>query len=1304
MFKDRFKGRGAGRGGPGRMVPPSRAVVPIGPRNPRAGFPSSRPLNGNGGGGSGNGKATPPPPLPTGGGTEENFILKPGRGLPFAMIIKLIPGLVEDVKRAQAQGSKVQIKFGPQANNSSGNIIDVGGKEFRFTWAQEPGNLLCDIYEEQQSGEDGNGVLVESGSSWRKLTVQRILNESARDRVKMSSAEAERQQKSRKAIILDHGNPVVKNQTKPVVNTSNDSNARKLLLKTKKEPPPKKRKIEGSSAAASMASDAVAKPAASQSILTAAENIKSANSPVPSQSEQLVTLPQPTLMQKPAGGHSSKGLSVTDEAVTHHHSSKPDVGKRKDKAPDMASTPISEAGNQKSVAGLTTAELRNLLITQLTENPKGLTIKAIEKAIGVPGKRIEPLIKTIATYQAPGRYILKPGAEKESSMRLSPGNRSSPECHPNESPIVDSSPMSEKAGQPSDEQRMHSTPTQDSYLNIVDEIHEHLHESPGPAANQKNTINSDGSGSSSSSDSGSDSESDTGSSDSGSDSGSSSDTESEASSSNNEGSDEHVDIMSDDDKSINEEEIEQKLKDSKRTPSQVDGDGSGESYEQKGIEKEKDDDKLPISSRNSEDVDICDDIGEGEAISNIAKHYVGNLTSDAEDDTEMAVDVDVINCEGEIRTPEEKTTIFTKNGKEENNHSPNATGGFLHTPDDRKIESKKNQIEESLHKTERLHKRIPKQGHGRKQGQSGSDKDRYKQENRAQIEKKEELDPDIKKIRDLASQSCFESPARPEISPSIKDFEARQVSKEINKSRFTDTISERSIENATHLGRSGGQSSAASQIAPTKDLDDERLDQYSDGQQSYQRYSDPDSRSKAPDVMQRPGTYMDHKIKPHNRASRIANESDVSAAKSSVFEEKKSKHEAALRTASEDFELTKDKSNHSSKISKEIENAEKYSRISESQCKRAGDQSGWQSRDVGPSGQLLMVNAPKDTKKTEFDKYQLPSGRESVLKREYSDLELGEFREPLSEEEPQELKARLDKLQAGRGPIDTKVKNGGKRRSVSPNITKGRVIGKEAPESKKSSTSEPIDDFSKHDGRTGIPNLIRPSKKSRKSPPSEHTDLDPLTRVEKMAEMPVKATHAEITKTSPHQSVEVQCSTAYRKSPTNILQKPEYKERVQEAATLENNEDRGITKIDEKRKENTKDNNLVPVRKKSVSSDEEQPFYAKYEKAKADLRGPIKNISQFNEYTQEFKEKYSCYRSLNTSLESDKEDFQKLGRDLQSAKDRGDTKSYATISEKVKKIFSQCSSRHKRMKKVFTVLHEELENLKKILNEFVERY
>jgi hypothetical protein len=79
-------------------------------------------------------------------------------------------------------------------------VIKVGSEEYKFSSAPEPGDL-CDIYEEHRHGEDGNGVLKEAGSVWRKLSVLRILNASEKDRVKNRSKEAERQQKSRKYVF-----------------------------------------------------------------------------------------------------------------------------------------------------------------------------------------------------------------------------------------------------------------------------------------------------------------------------------------------------------------------------------------------------------------------------------------------------------------------------------------------------------------------------------------------------------------------------------------------------------------------------------------------------------------------------------------------------------------------------------------------------------------------------------------------------------------------------------------------------------------------------------------------------------------------------------------------------------------------------------------------------------------------------------------------------------------------------------------------------------------------------------------------
>lgn len=76
-------------------------------------------------------------------------------------------------------------------------VLKIGDEEFRLNSIQEDGGL-CDIFEEKRRGEDGNGILKESGSVWRKLSVFRTLDASEKDRVKKRSVEAQQQQKSRK--------------------------------------------------------------------------------------------------------------------------------------------------------------------------------------------------------------------------------------------------------------------------------------------------------------------------------------------------------------------------------------------------------------------------------------------------------------------------------------------------------------------------------------------------------------------------------------------------------------------------------------------------------------------------------------------------------------------------------------------------------------------------------------------------------------------------------------------------------------------------------------------------------------------------------------------------------------------------------------------------------------------------------------------------------------------------------------------------------------------------------------------------
>lgn len=72
-------------------------------------------------------------------------------------------------------------------------VIEVGPETFKFSSAPEAGDV-CYIYAEQID-ENGKHILGEVGSTWRKLSVQRIL--SSREKGQ-HTAEAETKQKLEK--------------------------------------------------------------------------------------------------------------------------------------------------------------------------------------------------------------------------------------------------------------------------------------------------------------------------------------------------------------------------------------------------------------------------------------------------------------------------------------------------------------------------------------------------------------------------------------------------------------------------------------------------------------------------------------------------------------------------------------------------------------------------------------------------------------------------------------------------------------------------------------------------------------------------------------------------------------------------------------------------------------------------------------------------------------------------------------------------------------------------------------------------
>ncbi|PKI43533.1 hypothetical protein CRG98_036068 [Punica granatum] len=112
-------GRGGGRGGagggskrfPAPPLQPTRPALPSAGRLSLSGGPRNR--------NTGPAAAAPP-------SVEETFSLVSGNNpLAFAMIIRLTPDLVEEIRRVEAQGETAKIKFDANPKNPSGNECDA---------------------------------------------------------------------------------------------------------------------------------------------------------------------------------------------------------------------------------------------------------------------------------------------------------------------------------------------------------------------------------------------------------------------------------------------------------------------------------------------------------------------------------------------------------------------------------------------------------------------------------------------------------------------------------------------------------------------------------------------------------------------------------------------------------------------------------------------------------------------------------------------------------------------------------------------------------------------------------------------------------------------------------------------------------------------------------------------------------------------------------------------------------------------------------------------------------------------------
>ncbi|EXB34855.1 hypothetical protein L484_008115 [Morus notabilis] len=1214
-------GGGAGRGAGAKRLSSSFPMMP--PHRPSAPGGASRlPLGGSGSSANPRSRVSGLKAPAAAPGTEETFSLVSGNNpLAFAMIIRLAPDLVDEIRRLEAQGRTTRIKF--DSNNSNGNVIDVGGKEFRFRWSQENGDL-SDIYEEGQSGEDGNGLLVESGSAWRKLNMQRILDESTTSRVKKLSEEAERKKELRQAIVLEPGNPSMKSQIKQLAAV--ETNPWKHF-KQKKEPPPKKRKIEPPQVGGHPKS-------AYKSGISSTTTVKSrhASSPVPSPPEQSRPSTSPLRNVNISKSHGS-----VDDVINQVIGKDKAAASSDKEIPAKATTLVREATGRKSNIGAKPTDLQSILINLLRENPKGMSMKTLEKAVGdsIPnsGKQIEAIMKKIATFQAPGKYLLKPGLDTESFTKRSSESESSPEENLHQTAAaednrdqINAPELDLKERAPSNEfeeqgQLNSNHGEEPSALEKID-IQQH---SPDLFGEKKVSDNSEGhAGSSSDSGSDSDSESDSSDSDSGSGSpsrsrsrsrspvsGSSSDSDSDASSNSKEGSDVDVDIMTSDDDKEPKHKLQSKPAFS-RSPVQW-GSPDGKPV-QGGNEEKQDDHELDL-------VEIENDVPDGN-----------------KRETEIGT-----SAHKDFEKPMEKTSTFSPD-RDKLQERQNFIGSLFDEGDDAvRVGSRY----EHSNSSEKISKGKYKRGMEVKRS---DDKSEYAKRSKTDASSQAPVSGgrDVQfqeSSHRLPSNRLIEDPNRDPIIQAIngvdRDGDGELTIQKGNNQLF----SGKSSADVQHSGTRLFEQSAPSKIPDTS----ERMHSYAESLGHGRKYSEksshvheglPSQKAKFLTDAKYEGGYANEKRVPKN-----PREGGVRGKQSVPFDSHYKKHGEVV-----------------------------------GKFKNAGQVSG-----------SFLSTSPKDHSRAGVDKSPALNGRGNRLQREYSDLELGELREPLPEEAP--VKKQFERKSS--------FKQSENKPDSSDNWNLDMIKGKPAEKATldlgKSSSPDP---------NTKGPSNLEGSNKKRKQEDcvedltwsqhkvmqsQSHSRLDNVefgfqssnlaeTNGARQNEGGVRLGSApegygESNKKAPAPQLH-----DTRREPVSHSMKTKERKRFTTSTVAELPDGRTESLLAE--------GNNSERKRRDSSSDENSCSYSKYEKDEPDIKGPIKDLSQYKEYVQEYH---------------DKKEFQKLGKDLEHAKGR-DMERYNNVLEQLKESYRQCGTRHKRLKKIFVVLHEELKHLKQRIKDFALSY
>jgi len=1025
-------------------------------------------------------------------------------------------------------------------------------------------------------------LLIEAGCAWRKLNVLRTLDESTTSHMKMRSVEAEQRTKSRKAIVLDPGNPSV---TKQLAHA--EGSPWRMSNKQKKEPPPKKRKVDPPPVPVGGP-----KPSFRPGASTPTMKNRLSASPGPSPSNQYNTPPYGI-------GNMAKTHAANENVTPVQTKGRVNMIEKEPSA--WKNNVLRDTSGREAINVNKEIDLQSLLVDILKEAP--MSLKALEKAVGDkvpnPAKKIEPILKRIANFQAP-RYFLKPEAELESYKKHSPDSGSSPEhqqllpvteCSRDQLPVpgrnnTEKFSLCEQNGEGSlDCLPVHLVEQLSTQENVDIE-----HHSPGIFHEEKRSENreaqarssSDSDSDSDNSDSGSDSKSAAGS-----DSGSSSD--SEASSNSKDGSDEDVDIMSDGDREplLTTQSLEQDAID-------LPGHGSSaveiEGHNSDAVDIDgHDSDAVDIDGHGSDTVDVegnSSDEGHG-SDADRKKNSDNNWKMETTTGTSPTA-----NGEVGISGQEHFTS-----GHDNLRERQNFIGQLF---DDTENTTKNNFKNDKRDISERL---------GKDQNQKALDFEHYSQKSAHEKNRK--------------SQSCNQ------LSAVSKDSQHSELKydAELRNASASQTIDplrgllKSSIEKSNRHGKSNKHSDALGNVRKSDKGDHFPLEMLS-------------SRSgKAFRDNQRDDVHLKNKF-PRNK--------------------------------------------------KDGESAIRPSLPTETSDRKPDELDGSDKDPKNVSG-LSIGSSPLDSQRTYLAK--LPKGNGPVLQKQVSELELGELPEPLGEDTA--LK-----------PIEEKTSF--RQSNLKPSTSEKLGIDSDKRRSKKSDSKKAAPP---HTVNGSNEHVVEDSERSQKWALQSHgqnltgTDTEISSQNKNLEDAAYKSRQKD-SRARVGNSVEGYGETN-KKTP---VVKHGSKRASTSRSSRESKRHSSVSNSINGHKDATSIPGGSVVREKQMTSfGEEDSSYLKYEKASPELKGPISDHLQYKAYMQEYNDKYDSYHSINKILESHRNDFQKLGQDLGFAKGR-DVERYNKIVEQIKESYCKYGERHKRLKKVFVVLHEELKHLKQRMRDYASSH